>query len=129
MLHALVGSMRDMIGVSSSDVVLPVVPMFHAAAWGMPYMALMNGADLVMPGPHLDPDSLLDLMAGEKVTLAAGVPTIWNGILANLDADPKRWDLSRLRTMVIGGAAAPPSMIAGFEERHGLIVTHAWGMT
>jgi fatty-acyl-CoA synthase len=108
---------------------LPVVPMFHAAAWGMPYMAVLNGSKLVFPGPHLDPDSLLDLIESEGVTVAAGVPTIWNGILARLDAEPQRWNTKRVRTMVIGGAAAPPAMIEGFQLRHGLTVTHAWGMT
>jgi fatty-acyl-CoA synthase len=128
-LHALTGSMRDAIGLGSSDVMLPVVPMFHAAAWGMPYMAVLNGSKLVFPGPHLDPDSLLDLIASEGVTVAAGVPTIWNGILARLDAEPQRWNTKQVRTMVIGGAAAPPAMIDGFQSRHGLTVTHAWGMT
>lgn len=128
-LHALVGSMRDTIGMSGDDVVLPVVPMFHAAAWGFPYIATVNGAKIVFPGPHLDPESLLDLMVAQRVTLAAGVPTIWNGILSKLDAEPKRWDLSSIRTMIIGGAAAPASMIDAFEKRHGLTVTHAWGMT
>jgi fatty-acyl-CoA synthase len=128
-LHALVGSTRDAIGLGANDCVLPVVPMFHAAAWGMPYMAVLNGSKIVMPGPHLDPESLLELMDREGVSVAAGVPTIWNGILAKLDAEPKRWDLTRMRTMVIGGSAAPPAMIDGFRERHGLTVTHAWGMT
>ncbi|MBL9023572.1 MAG: long-chain fatty acid--CoA ligase [Myxococcales bacterium] len=128
-LHALVASMRDNLGVGADDVVMPVVPMFHAAAWGLPYVAWVNGAKVVFPGPHLDPESLLDLMQAERVTFAAGVPTIWNGILAKLDAEPKRWDLSAMRTMVIGGSAAPPAMIRGFAERHGLLVTHAWGMT
>lgn len=128
-LHALVGSTRDAIGLGANDCVLPVVPMFHAAAWGMPFMAVLSGAKIVMPGPHLDPESVLELMAQEAVSVAAGVPTIWNGILAKLDAEPKRWDLARVRTMVIGGSAAPPAMIDGFRERHGLTVTHAWGMT
>lgn len=128
-LHALVASMRDNLGVGCDDVVLPVVPMFHAAAWGLPYVAWVNGAKVVFPGPHLDPESLLDLMQAERVSFAAGVPTIWNGILAKLDAEPKRWDLSAMRTMVIGGSAAPPAMIEGFAKRHGLSVTHAWGMT
>lgn len=128
-LHALAACLRDAIGVGCDDVVLPVVPMFHATAWGLPYASFMTGAKLVFPGPHLDPESLLDLMASERVTVAAGVPTIWNGILAKLDAEPKRWDLGSVRTMVIGGAAAPASMIEGFEKRHGLFVTHAWGMT
>ncbi|MCC7539645.1 MAG: long-chain fatty acid--CoA ligase [Deltaproteobacteria bacterium] len=128
-LHTLVACMRDTIGVGEDDVVLPVVPMFHAAAWGLPYSAVATGAKLVFPGPHLDPASLLDLMAREKVTLAAGVPTIWIGILAALDAAPGTHDLSSMRTMIIGGSAAPASMIEGFQKRHGLEVTHAWGMT
>jgi fatty-acyl-CoA synthase len=128
-LHTLVASMRDTLGGGQADTVLPVVPMFHAAAWGLPYMAAATGAKLVLPGPHLDAVSLLDLMATEKVTLAAGVPTIWLGILATLDASPKKWDLSKVRSMVIGGAAAPASMIDGFKVRHGLEVIHAWGMT
>jgi fatty-acyl-CoA synthase len=84
---------------------------------------------VVFPGPHLDPASLLGLMAGERVTLAAGVPTIWLGILAALDQEPSRYDLAAMRSMVIGGSAAPPAMIEGFRARHGLTVTHAWGMT
>jgi fatty-acyl-CoA synthase len=128
-LHSLVSCMADLLGISGRDAVLPVVPMFHAAAWGLPYSAVAVGAKVVFPGPHLDPVSLLDLMAEEKVTFAAGVPTIWLGILAHLDQEPKRWDLSRVRTMLIGGSAAPASMIDGFKKRHGLTVTHAWGMT
>lgn len=133
-LHAMAGCMRDTMGLGADDTVMPVVPMFHAAAWGLPYMAVMAGAKLVFPGPHLDPESLLDLIHGERITVAAGVPTIWNGILALLDADKaaggaRRWDTSSVRTMVIGGAAAPSAMIEGFERRHGLVVTHAWGMT
>ncbi len=128
-LHALAGSGRDAIGLGCGDVVLPVVPMFHAAAWGLPYIAVLNGSKIVFPGPHLDPDSLLELIAAERVTVAAGVPTIWNGILARLDAEKASFDVSSVRTMVIGGSAAPAAMIAGFEQRHGLIVTHAWGMT
>jgi len=128
-LHTLVSCMTDTLGVSQTDVVLPVVPMFHANAWGLPFAAVASGSKLVFPGPHLDPQSLLDLMAGEKVTIAGGVPTIWLGILAMLDRDPKAWDLSAMRTMAIGGSAAPPAMIQGFKDRHGLEVTHAWGMT
>jgi fatty-acyl-CoA synthase len=128
-LHTLVACMTDALGVSESDTLLPVVPMFHANAWGLPFCAAATGAKVVFPGPHLDPTSLLDLMASEKVTLAAGVPTIWLGILALLDQDPKRFDLSAMRSMVIGGSAAPAAMIKGFRERHRLEVTHAWGMT
>jgi acyl-CoA synthetase (AMP-forming)/AMP-acid ligase II len=117
------------LGVSESDVILPVVPMFHANAWGYPYVATMIGAGLVYPGPFLDPESLLEDFVAEGVTWTAGVPTIWLGILALLDAQPDRWDLSRLKGMLVGGSAAPRSMIAGFKERHGLNVVHGWGMT
>ncbi len=128
-LHTLVACMTDTLGVSESDAVMPVVPMFHANAWGLPFCAAATGAKLVFPGAHLDPASIVELMASERVTLAAGVPTIWIGILALLDQDPSRFDLSSVRSMVIGGAAAPPSMIQGFRARHKLEVTHAWGMT
>lgn len=128
-LHALGACMRDNLGIACTDTVLPVVPMFHAAAWGLTFASVATGAKLVMPGPHLDPTSLLELMAGERVTFAGGVPTIWIGILDLLDKDPKRFDLGAMRTMVIGGSAAPPALIEGFRARHGLEVTHAWGMT
>ena len=128
-LHALVAALPDELGVRQADVVLPVVPMFHAAAWGLPFMAVLSGSKIVFPGPHLDPGSLLDLMAAEKITIAGGVPTIWIGILAMLDRDAKKWDLSSVRAMVIGGSAAPATMIDGFSQRHGLEVLHAWGMT
>ena len=129
-LHTLVATMSATPSASAGDdVVLPVVPMFHAAAWGIPFAGVARGAKLVFPARHFDPVTLLDLMASERVTFAAGVPTIWLGILAALDAEPKRWDLSAMRTMVIGGSAAPPALIDGFQKRHGLEVTHAWGMT
>ena len=128
-LHSMAICMTDTLGLSEDDTALPVVPMFHANAWGLPYGAVLAGSKLVFPGPHLDAASILDLMSTEKVTLAGGVPTIWLGILALLDQDPKRWDLSAMRTMVIGGSAAPPALIDGFKKRHGLEVTHAWGMT
>ena len=128
-LHAMIAGLPDAIGLSADDVVLPVVPMFHASAWGLPYVAALTGTRIVFPGPHLDPASLVKLMAEERVTVAAGVPTIWMGILQLLDAAPEKVDLSCVRTMIIGGSAAPASMIAGFSKRHGLEVTHAWGMT
>ncbi len=126
-LHALVTAMADNFGAAGDDVMLPVVPMFHAAAWGIPYVAVLVGAKLVFPGPHLDPASLVTLMEEERVTVAGGVPTIWIGILHLLDTEKR--DLSSVRTMLIGGSAAPPSLIEGFRTRHGLVVTHAWGMT
>ncbi len=128
-LHSIITTTVDCLGVREADTVLPVVPMFHANAWGLAHSCVGAGAKIVFPGPKLDAASILDLMSTEKVTLAAGVPTIWLGILAMLDQEPKKHDLSAMRTMVIGGSAAPASMIDGFKKRHGLDVTHAWGMT
>jgi fatty-acyl-CoA synthase len=130
-LHALgVGANNPLgLGFGIDDAVMPVVPMFHANAWGYPYLATMQGAKLVYPGPHLDPDSLLENMEAEHVTWAAGVPTIWMGILARLDAEPGRWDLSAMKAMLVGGSAVPRAMIAAFEERHGLKICQGWGMT
>jgi fatty-acyl-CoA synthase len=117
------------LGISEKDVILPVVPMFHANAWGYPYIAAMLGSKLVYPGPYLDPESLLDAFVQEGVTWTAGVPTIWMGILQLLDANPGKWDLSRMKGMLVGGSAAPRAMIAGFKQRHGMTVVHGWGMT
>jgi fatty-acyl-CoA synthase len=117
------------LGISEQDAILPVVPMFHANAWGYPYLVAMLGAKQVFPGPHLDAESLLDDFVQEGVTWTAGVPTIWLAILQLLDANPGRWDLSRMQGMLVGGSAAPRAMIAGFQERHGLRVCHGWGMT
>jgi len=117
------------LGISEQDVILPVVPMFHANAWGYPYICAMLGSTQVCPGQHLDPESLLDDFVYAGVTWTAGVPTIWIGILQLLDANPGKWDLSRMKGMLVGGSAAPRAMIAGFRERHNLIVCHGWGMT
>lgn len=129
MLHALALGMADLFGLRESTVFLPVTPMFHVNAWGTPYSAVMLGSKQVFPGPHLDPDSLCELFEQERVTCTAGVPTIWFGILDHLDEHPDRYDLSAMDQMIVGGAAAPESMIQAFEERHGLHVVHAWGMT
>ncbi len=128
-LHSLGTTMADSHAISEHDCVLPVVPMFHANAWGLPFSCTLVGSKQVFPGMHLDPESLLDLFVREQVTLTAGVPTIWMGILQLLDRDPGKYDLSRLRAMIVGGSAAPPAMIRGFQERHGLNILHAWGMT
>ena len=117
------------LGISEEDTILPVVPMFHANAWGYPYVATMLGAKHVYPGPHLDAESLLEDFVQERVTWTAGVPTIWLGILQLLDENPGRWDLTHLKGMLVGGSAAPRAMIAGFKQRHGLVVCHGWGMT
>lgn len=117
------------LGICADDVCLPVVPMFHANAWCFPFSCTMTGVKQVFPGPHLDPISLLEDFQQEQVTITAGVPTIWMGILQALDADPGGWDLSTIRTMTVGGAAPPRAMIEAFQERHGLHITHGWGMT
>ncbi len=130
-LHALgVASLSPLgLRVSEEDALLPVVPMFHANAWGYPYLAAMIGSKLVFPGPYLDPESLLDDFVQEQVTWTAGVPTIWLGMLQMLDANPDKWDLSKMKGMLVGGSAVPRSMIAGYKERHGLSVVQGWGMT
>ena len=128
-LHSFASGLDSAMGVRETDVALPVVPMFHVNAWGLPFTATMLGAAQVLPGPCLDPASLLELMSGEGVTITAGVPSIWAGILQALDAKPGAWDLSKLRCMLVGGAAVPPAILRGFQERHGLNVLHAWGMT
>ncbi|SON59222.1 Long-chain-fatty-acid--CoA ligase [Mycobacterium simulans] len=127
-LHSLVAALQDQLAVSARDTILPVVPMFHANAWGLPYAAALTGARLVLPGPQLDPQGVLDLCVDERVTMTAGVPTVWMGLLAALDAEPDRWDLSELDRLIVGGAAVPRSMFEGFD-RHGLTVVQAWGMT
>ena len=126
-IHALVAG--PILGANGGDTVLPVVPMFHANAWCFPFVCTLFGAKQVFPGPHLDPQSLLDAFETEKVTISAGVPTIWMGILQALDANPDGWDLSSLRMMTVGGAAPPRAMIEAFGERHGLHIVHGWGMT
>jgi fatty-acyl-CoA synthase len=129
-LHALgVGVNNPMgLGTSVNDAILPVVPMFHANAWGYPYLATLLGAKLVYPGPHLDPQSLLESFVQEKVTWSAGVPTIWMGILQMLDADPDAWDLSHMKGMLVGGSAVPRAMIERFAA-HDLTIVQGWGMT
>lgn len=128
-LHTMMLCMTDTKGICEADTVMPVVPMFHANAWGMAHAAVCVGAKLVFPGPDLKSDSILNLMAGERVTFAAAVPTIWLGVLALLDEHSKRWDVSSVRMISVGGAAAPPAMIDGFQKRHGIHIRHTWGMT
>ncbi len=129
-LHTLgVASLAPLgVPVSEADTILPVVPMFHANAWGYPYLATMLGAKLVFPGPHLDPQSLLEDFEAEKVTWTAGVPTIWMAILALLDADPEKYKL-HLKGMLVGGSAVPRAMIAAYKQRHGFPIVQGWGMT
>jgi fatty-acyl-CoA synthase len=124
-LHTLGASVPDSMGIREADSVMPVVPMFHAMAWGIPYVAAMAGARQVLPGPDLSPRSLADLIAAERVTFSAGVPTIWNGVLS-LEPPP---DLSSLRELKAGGAAVPESLIRGFQQSFGVPVVQGWGMT
>jgi len=128
-LHSLMSGMVDGLAIGESETVMPVVPMFHVNAWGLPFSSVMSGANLVLPGPHLDAASLLELCEQERVTFAAGVPTVWFGVLAALDSKPDAYDVKSLRTIMTGGAAAPVSLIRSFEQRHRLRVIHAWGMT
>jgi len=128
-LHSLVEGLADTFGICERDVVMPVVPMFHANAWGLPFAATMVGAKQVFPGPYLQPQDLAQLIEQEKVTLTAGVPTIWIGLFQLLEREPEKYDLSSLRTMPVGGSAAPRSLIEGFEKKFGIHIAHAWGMT
>jgi fatty-acyl-CoA synthase len=128
-LHTLGLSMADSMGIREDDVVMPVVPMFHANAWGMPFSAAMVGATMVMPGPHLDAASLVDLFQRERVTITGGVPTIWMSVLQYLDAHPGEFDLSSIRAMFVGGSAMPRALTEAFDRRYGLRIIHAWGMT
>ena len=126
-LHALSQVSVDAMAIGSCDVVLPVVPMFHVNAWGVPYAAPMVGAKLVFPGPHLDGASLHELMESEGVTFSAGVPTVWLGLITHMKTHGLKF--STLRRTVIGGATCPPSMMRTLEGDFGLEVIHAWGMT
>lgn len=126
-LHSMGGNLASALGVKESDVVLPVVPQFHAMAWGLPYVCAMSGAEIVMPGPHLQPAPLAHLIESEKVTIAAGVPTIWTGLYHELKANPR--DISSVRSLVVGGSAMPRSLIEAYERELKVNVVHAWGMT
>jgi fatty-acyl-CoA synthase len=128
MLHTLTGALPDVLCIRHADAVMPVVPMFHANAWGLPYASVMMGARPVFPGPALDAESVLDLMSRERVTMSAGVPTVWIAVLELLDRERGRWKLEPGLRLVVGGSAAPESLIRGFD-RHGITVVHAWGMT
>lgn len=127
-LHALMAAMPDEIGLSNGDTLLPVVPMFHANAWAMPYVCALVGTKQVFPGPFLDAESVLDLFQQEKVTISCGVPTVWLGILQALRQFPGRWNLMPGMRMTVGGSAVPESLIRGYAE-HGMEVIQGWGMT
>jgi fatty-acyl-CoA synthase len=126
-LHAMGQCMADSIGMRSDDRVMPVVPMFHANAWGIPYASALTGAGLVMPGKDLSAPSLAELIAAERVTVSAAVPTIWMDLLRHADEHPS--DLSSVRLVICGGSAVPLSLMQQLEERHGVHILQAWGMT
>ncbi|SFU48403.1 fatty-acyl-CoA synthase [Polaromonas sp. YR568] len=126
-LHAYAAALPDVMCISARDSILPVVPMFHVNAWGIPYSAALTGAKLVFPGPALDGKSIYELIEAEKVTYAAGVPTVWQMLLTHMR--PAGLKFSTLRRTVIGGSACPPAMINAFREDYGVEVLHAWGMT
>ena len=127
LLHAYAAALPDVMCISARDAILPVVPMFHVNAWGIPYSAAMTGAKLVFPGPAMDGKSVYELIEAEKVTFAAGVPTVWQMLLGHMK--PEKLTFSSLKRTVIGGSACPPAMIHAFREDHGVDVLHAWGMT
>ncbi len=126
-LHAYAAALPDVMCLSARDSVLPVVPMFHVNAWGIPYSAALTGCKLVFPGPALDGKSIYELLESEKVTYAAGVPTVWQMLLGHMK--PAGLKFSTLKRTVIGGSACPPAMIHAFQEDYGVEVLHAWGMT
>lgn len=126
-LHAFAAALPDVMCLSARDSVLPVVPMFHVNAWGIPYSAALTGCKLVFPGPALDGKSIYELLESERVTYAAGVPTIWQMLLGHMKPGGLRF--STLKRTVIGGSACPPAMIAAFNDDYGVEVLHAWGMT
>jgi fatty-acyl-CoA synthase len=126
-LHSFAVGMVNSVGVGEFDRVLPVVPMFHVNAWGLPYAAWLTGADLVMPDRYLQPEPLAALIEAEKPTVAGAVPTIWNGLLQHLETHPH--DISSFRSIVIGGAAVPASLIETFRDKYGIPIVQGWGMT
>ncbi len=126
-LHTMGALSGDTLGITSKTTILPVVPMFHANAWGIPYATAGSGAKLVLNGPHHEPDILHDLIIQEQVTVTAAVPTIWMGMLQYLESTGK--DMGKLKVVTIGGAACPRSMIDTFQRKYGVRVNHAWGMT
>ncbi|HEX9040280.1 MAG TPA: long-chain fatty acid--CoA ligase [Trebonia sp.] len=126
-LHSMAACTMNGLGVGEHDRIMPIVPQFHANAWGLPYAAMMSGADLVMPDRFMIPAAIVKLVETEKVTVGAGVPTIWQGVLAHLRASGG--DISSLRTLVCGGSALPEAVMRAYADEYGLTMTHAWGMT
>jgi fatty-acyl-CoA synthase len=127
-LHALSLSLPDNFAMSRMDCVLPAMSMFHANAWGLPHAAVMNGSKLVLPGPNLQPEALLESLTSEKVTLTGAVPTVWLGVIDCLEHDPGRWKLAEGLRIIVAGSAAPESLFRRFDK-FGVRVIQPWGMT
>jgi len=127
-LHSYSISLPDNFAISRHDTILPAMSMFHANAWGFPFAAVMNGSKLVFPGPNLQPDAILDLLAEERVTLTGAVPTVWLGVLAALEQEPLRWQLEKGFRIIVAGSACPEILFRGFDK-FGAQVIQPWGMT
>jgi fatty-acyl-CoA synthase len=128
-LHTMAQAMTDAMSLSAVDSLCGIVPMFHAMGWGLPFTSLMLGCKQVMPNRFMDPESLLDLIAGEEVTISAGVPTIWQGVRARIEAEPDRWNLSKLDRLTCGGSAPPVEMMRWYWDTLGVEMIQGWGMT
>ncbi|HKW65039.1 MAG TPA: long-chain fatty acid--CoA ligase [Candidatus Acidoferrum sp.] len=127
-LHSFCCGLAEVFSLSQADTILPVAPMFHANAWGIPYAAVMLGARLILPGPNVDPESILGLIASERVTVACGVPTVWIAVLQELEKNPTRWKFDTSVRVLVGGTAPPLEVIRKLD-RFGLHIKHLWGMT
>ncbi len=127
-LHSFAEAMKETFGIGHHETVLLIAPMFHANGWGIPYSSVLTGAKLVLPGPYVDAESLLQLMISEKVSIACGVPTVWIGVLDEIERNPDKWKLPREISATCGGAAPPEGLIRALDK-HGIHIVHLWGMT
>jgi len=127
-LHSMASSMSDVLGIAERDVILHIVPMFHANAWCVPFAGVLNGATQIFGGPNPQPRDIIEIVHGERVTVVGAVPTVWIAIDAILEAEPQ-WDISSIRCIPIGGSAAPRTLIEKFDKKYGAAMLHAWGMT
>jgi fatty-acyl-CoA synthase len=127
-LHSFAESVGDGFGIQHQDTMLLNAPLFHANGWGLPFTGVMNGAKFVLPGPHLDATSLLELIVEEGVTVACGVPTVWIGVLEELEKHPQKWKLKHELRATVGGTAPPEALIRALDQ-HGIHIVHLWGMT
>src|SRR5207248_3185078 len=127
-LHSMASSMTDLLGINERDVILHIVPMFHANAWCVPFAGVLNGATQIFGGPNPQPRDIVEIVHNERVTFVGAVPTVWIAIDAILESEP-RWDISSIRCIPIGGSAAPRPLIEKFDKKYGAPMLHAWGMT